>query len=116
MLTVNKSSKSYAIIEQKAGSNLAMQGISGLLVFPFTTMAEATYTNPLFACANAIAAAGKTEYPPVCNLLPNQTWKDGFGANMLMYAQGQMEWDAVVAAAVESWATEAAYTNMANGY
>ena len=33
-----------------------------------------------------------------------------------MYAQGQMEWDAVVAAAVDSWATEAAYTNMANGY
>ena len=40
MLTVNKSSKSYAIIEQKAGSNLAMQGLSGLLGFPFTTIAD----------------------------------------------------------------------------
>jgi len=40
MLTVNKSSKSYSIIEQKAGSNLAMQGISGVLGFPFTTIAD----------------------------------------------------------------------------
>ena len=85
-------------------------------VTPFTTMADATYTNPLFASANEMAAAGKTEYKPVCNLLPNQTWKDAFGANMLMYAQGQMAWEDVVAAAVESWAVEAEYTNMANGY
>lgn len=84
-------------------------------VTPFTTMSDATYTNPLFASANAIAAAGKKEYKPVCNLIPNQTWKDAFGANMLMYAQGQMEWDDVVTAAVDSWAVEAEYTNMANG-
>lgn len=85
-------------------------------VTPFTTMADATYTNPLFASANAVAAAGKKEYKPVCNLIPNQTWKDAFGANMLMYAQGQMEWDDVVKAAVDSWAVEREYTNMANGY
>lgn len=84
-------------------------------VTPFTTMADATYTNPLFASANELAAAGKTEYIPVCNLIPNQTWKDAFGANLLLYAQGQMEWDDVVTAAVDSWATEAEYTNMANG-
>lgn len=40
MLIVNKSSKSYSIIEQKAGSNLAMQGVSGLLGFPFTIIAD----------------------------------------------------------------------------
>lgn len=40
MLSVNKSSKSYAIIEQKAGSNLAMQGLSALLGFPFTTIVD----------------------------------------------------------------------------
>lgn len=84
-------------------------------VTPFTTMADAAYTNPLFASANEMAAAGKTEYKPVCNLIPNQTWKDAFGANLLLYAQGQMEWDDVVTAAVDSWATEAEYTNMANG-
>lgn len=84
-------------------------------VTPFTTMADAVYTNPLFASANEMAAAGKTEYKPVCNLIPNQTWKDAFGANLLLYAQGQMEWDDVVTAAVENWAVEAEYTNMANG-
>ena len=85
-------------------------------VTPFTTMADASYSNPLFASANEYAAAGKKEYKPVCNLIPNQTWKDAFGANLLMYAQGQMEWDDVVAAAVESWVTEAEYTNAANGF
>ena len=40
MLTVNKSSKAYTIIEKKAGSNLAMQGLSGLFGFPFTTIAD----------------------------------------------------------------------------
>lgn len=84
-------------------------------VTPFTTMADAVYTNPLFASANEMAAAGKTEYKPVCNLIPNQTWKDAFGANLLLYAQGQMEWDDVVTAAVDNWAVEAEYTNMANG-
>lgn len=85
-------------------------------VTPFSTMADAAYTNPLFASANEMAAAGKTEYQPVCNLLPNQTWKDAFGANLLLYAQGQMAWEDVVKAAVDSWAVEAEYTNMANGF
>ena len=102
------------LFSSETGTKMVAENLQ--FVTPFTTMADATYTNPLFASANAIAAAGKTEYKPVCNLIPNQTWKDAFGANMLMYAQGQMEWDDVVAAAVDSWATEAAYTNMANGY
>lgn len=40
MLTVSKSLKAYSIIEQKAGSNILLQGISGVLGFPFTILAD----------------------------------------------------------------------------
>lgn len=36
----SKEAKVYEIIEKKAGSNTAMQGLSGLLGFPFTTLAD----------------------------------------------------------------------------
>lgn len=75
-------------------------------VTPFSTMADVSYSNPLFASENAIAASGKTSYCWAIRLVPDQTWKDQFGANLLMYAQGQMEWDEVVADAVSTWATE----------
>ncbi len=39
-------------------------------------------------------------------VFPSQTFKDNFGAALLQYAQGTMEWDAVVALVVEQWAAE----------
>lgn len=80
-------------------------------VTPFNTMADVTYSNPLFASENEIAASGKISYCWAIRLIPDQTWKDEFGANLLMYAQGQMEWDEVVAKAVESWETEREIVN-----
>ena len=82
---------------------------------PFSTMSDATYANPLYASEAAITEAGKTAYCPAANLIPDQTWKDNMGANLLMYAQGQMEWDDVVSNAVETWAVERDITNTANG-
>lgn len=82
---------------------------------PFSTMSDATYTNPLYASEAAITEAGKTAYCWAANLIPDQTWKDNMGANLLMYAQGQMEWDDVVSNAVETWAVERDITNTANG-
>ena len=38
-----------------------------------------------------------TSYAGCDNLIPDQTWKDSFGASLLMYAQGQKTWDDVVA-------------------
>lgn len=84
-------------------------------VTPFSTMSDATYTNPLYASEAAITEAGKTAYCWAANLIPDQTWKDNMGANLLMYAQGQMEWDDVVSNAVETWAVERDITNTANG-
>ena len=39
-MTVSKTSRVYDIIERKVGSNEAMQGISGVLGFPFTLVAD----------------------------------------------------------------------------
>lgn len=38
--------------------------------------------------------------------IPSENWKNEFGADLLEYAQGQTEWDAVVDAAKSSWTTE----------
>lgn len=98
-------------------SDTGKQLVSEKLQFmtPFSTMSDATYTNPLYASEAAITEAGKTAYCAAANLIPDQTWKDNMGANLLMYAQGQMEWDDVVTNAVETWAVERDITNTANG-
>ena len=83
-------------------------------VTPFSTMEDAVYDNPLFASQSAIAAAGKTAYCWASNLIPDQTWKDNMGGDLLQYAQGQMEWDDVVTDAVDTWAVERDITNAAN--
>ena len=38
--------------------------------------------------------------------IPSEEWKNGFGANLLQYAQGQKEWNDVVTEAKDSWKTE----------
>ena len=37
---VSKEARVYEVIERKAGSNTAMQGLTGLLGFPFTTIVD----------------------------------------------------------------------------
>lgn len=41
-------------------------------------------------------------------VFPSQQFKDNFGGNLLLYAQGQMEWSAVADAVVTDWAAEKA--------
>lgn len=41
-------------------------------------------------------------------VFPSQQFKDNFGGNLLLYAQGQMEWDAVAQQVVTDWAAEKA--------
>lgn len=83
------------------------------LVTPFSTMADAEYENPLFASENDIAAKGKKAYCWAATMVPDDQWKNDFGASLLQYAQGQKDWDAVVSDAVEEWATEREITNAA---
>ena len=41
-------------------------------------------------------------------IFPSQDWKDGFGADLLSYAQGKMDWTAVSADVISTWKTQAA--------
>ena len=100
------------LFSSDTGKQLVSQKLQ--FVTPFSTMADAEYTNPLFASENAIASAGKTSYCWAANLIPDQTWKDTMGADLLQYAQGQMEWDDLVKDAVDTWAVERDITNSAN--
>lgn len=43
-------------------------------------------------------------------VFPSQQFKDDFGGNLLLYAQGQMEWSAVAENVVNDWAAEKAAT------
>lgn len=99
------------LFSSETGKELVSQKLQ--LVTPFTTMADAVYNNPLFGSENAITAAGKVSYCWACNLIPDQQWKDAMGADLLMYAQGQMEWDELVADVVDVWSIEREYTNAA---
>jgi raffinose/stachyose/melibiose transport system substrate-binding protein len=41
-------------------------------------------------------------------VFPSQDWKNGFGADLLSYAQGKMDWDALEADVIATWKTQAA--------
>ena len=99
------------LFSSATGKQLVAQKLQ--LVTPFSTMADAEYTNPLFASENDIAAKGKTAYCWAANLIPDDQWKNDFGASLLQYAQGQKDWDKVVSDAVDEWATEEKITNEA---
>ncbi len=49
---------------------------------------------------------GKTSVTWCFTTMPSENWKDGVGSALLEYAQGTGEWDGVVTAFVDGWATE----------
>lgn len=99
------------LFSSDTGKQLVAQKLQ--LVTPFTTMADAEYTNPLFASENDIASKGKKAYCWAATLIPDDQWKNDYGASLLQYAQGQKDWDAVVSGAVTEWETERKITNEA---
>ncbi|MDR0936613.1 MAG: extracellular solute-binding protein [Oscillospiraceae bacterium] len=50
----------------------------------------------------------KSNVPWNFTVFPSQQFKDNFGGNLLLYAQGQMEWSAVQAAVIADWKSEKA--------
>ena len=99
------------LFSSDTGKQLVAQKLQ--LVTPFTTMADAEYTNPLFESENDIAGKRKKAYCWAANLIPDDQWKNDYGASLLQYAQGQKDWDAVVSDAVTEWETERKITNEA---
>ena len=79
---------------------------------PFDTFTEEYVAdNPLLDAANAYIDAGKTSVAWCFTTMPSENWKNGVGSALLEYAQGTGEWDGVVSAFVDGWATEYAAAN-----
>lgn len=99
----SKEARVYEIIEKKAGSNIAMQGLSGLLGFPFTTIADVgvvfTHYGPMLneiRCVYGRREMSKDTLTPIIKGCSSEILSDmlldkilgqipvlGFGTNML---------------------------------
>lgn len=76
-------------------------------VTPFTTFTdEYQPANPLVAAAQEDIDAGHKTVAWCFSTMPSENWKNGVGSALLEYAQGTGQWDAVVSAFVDGWATE----------
>ncbi len=79
-------------------------------IAPFDTFAETEKpTDPL--AKSLLTYTSNTDLYNVAwdfVVFPSQTFKDNFGAALLQYAQGSMEWDAVKQLFIDQWAVEAA--------
>lgn len=76
-------------------------------VTPFSTFSdEDTAANPLVTISNQYIADGKEPVAWNFTTMPSENWKNGVGSALLEYAQGTGEWDGVVTAFVDGWATE----------
>lgn len=79
---------------------------------PFDTFADGYTADNVFIQADvANTEAGKYSVTWTFSSIPSETWKDGVGSALLEYAQGTGDWDAVVSAFVDGWATEYAATH-----
>ncbi len=77
-------------------------------VIPFNSNLESE--NTLVNEANQYMEDGKTPVTWVFSTMPSEEWKNGVGSALTAYAADQTDanWDAVVSAFVDGWATEAA--------
>ena len=81
-------------------------------VVPFDTFTgEYASSNPLVAVDTALTASGKIPVTWNFTTMPSEEWKNGLGSAMTAYAAGTGDWDAVVSAFVDGWATEYALSH-----
>lgn len=80
-------------------------------VCPFNAFDNYPASNPLITIANDYVSAGKTSVAWTFTTMPSEEWKNGVGSALLEYAQGTGDWDGVVTAFVDGWATEYAAAN-----
>ena len=100
------------VITSDTGKNALTKEMG--FVTPFATIGdEYTPENPLVEAANEDIAAGHKTVAWNFPTMPSENWKNAVGSALLEYAQGTGEWDSVVSAFVDGWATEyvAAHAN-----
>lgn len=93
------------VVESETGKN-ALASEMGF-VTPFTTFTdEYLPANPLVAAADEYVKNGSVSVTWNFTTMPSEEWKNQLGSAMLEYAQGTGDWDAVVTAFVDGWASE----------
>ncbi len=91
------------------GEGALPSGLAGMgFVIPFKGCLESA--NPLVNIANDYVANGLAPVSWNFTTMPSEQWKNGVGSALTTYAADQSDanWDAVVTAFVDGWATEAA--------
>ena len=93
------------VVESDAGRD-SMTNVMNF-VTPFDTFTgDYEADNVFIQQANQYIADGKTPVTWNFSTIPSENWKDGVGSALLEYAQGTDDWDGVVTAFVDGWATE----------
>ncbi len=97
------------VVESDTGRDMLANQMG--FVTPFTTFEGYLPSNPLVLANDEYMKAGKTSVSWNFTTMPSENWKNGVGSALLEYAQGTGDWDAVVTAFVDGWATEYAAAN-----
>ena len=91
-------------VTSEEGTN-AMANEMGFVI-PFKGAAEST--NLFVKQDQEMTAAGKVPVSWNFTTMPSENWKNGVGSALTAYAAGTGDWDGVVTAFVDGWASEAA--------
>ena len=97
----------YWLVTSETGTTT----LADVMGFDIPFKAAKPSTNYFKQVAAESVAAGKTPVTWNFTTMPSETWKNGVGAALTDYAQGTGDWDAVVTAFVDGWATEYAAAN-----
>ncbi len=97
------------VVESDEGRDMLANEMG--FVTPFTTFADYLPSNPLVQANEEYNEVGKTPVSWNFTTMPSENWKNNVGSALLEYAQGTGDWDGVVSAFVDGWATEYAAAN-----
>ena len=97
----------YWVVTSEEGTTALADDMG--FVCPFKSAKEST--NPLIVIANQYVADGKTPVDWCFTTMPSENWKNNLGSALTAYAAGTGDWDGVVSAFVDGWATEYAAAN-----
>lgn len=97
------------VVESDEGRDMLANQMG--FVTPFTTFADYLPSNPLVQANEEYTEAGKIPVSWNFTTMPSENWKNNLGSALLEYAQGTGDWDGVVTAFVDGWATEYAAAN-----
>lgn len=92
------------VVESDEGRDMLANEMG--FVTPFTTFADYLPSNPLVQANEEYNEAGKTPVSWNFTTMPSENWKNNVGGALLEYAQGTDDWNGVVSAFVDGWATE----------